>query len=149
MDENNSFKAKALSHIPLDIQRSMLESTKVTTEGVSGILEALAKNTPSASPLPVAPASAPQQEKLMPIAVDGLVINVPADPFKASIVMISYILATMANKDKKIAKILDQFHFQMKDYNGIEIYPISAKQKKDYNGIEIYPISAKQKKAKK
>ena len=130
MDKTNSFGAKALSHIPLDIQRKMMESTKVDTEGLGGILEALAKNTPNASPLPVVPASAPQQEKLMPIAVDGLVINVPADPFKASIVMISYILATMANKDKKIAKILDQFHFQMKDYNGIEIYPISAKQKR-------------------
>jgi hypothetical protein len=130
MEENKpkDFKSAALSHIPQDIISSMMKSTQVQTDGLSP-LEAIAKEL-GKGPLPMAPASAPQQEQFMPIAVDGLVINVPADPFKASIVMISYILATMANKDKKIAKILDQFHFQMKDYNGIEIYPISAKQKR-------------------
>jgi hypothetical protein len=130
MDTNkpNNFKESAMSHIPKSIVDSMMRQEAVSVEGLSP-LEAIAKVV-GKGPLPVTPAFVPQQEKLMPLAVDGLVINVPADQFKASVVMISYILATMAKKNKKIAKILDQFHFQMKDYNGIEIYPMSAKQKR-------------------
>ena len=127
MEENKSFEAKALSHIPKSVIDSMIRQESVEVNGMSP-LEAIAK-TLGKGPLPPKP-EAPQQEKFMPIAVDGLVINVPADPFRASVVMISYILATMAKKDKKIAKILDQFHFAMSDYNGIKIYPLSTKQKR-------------------
>lgn len=129
MEENNSFKSKALSHIPADLVQSMLQSTKVDTEGLGGILEALAKNTPSASPLPVSPASAPQQEQFINLAVDGYVIKVPSDAFKASVTMLSYIFAVMAKKDKKIAKILDQFKFSMSDSNGEVIYAPKRKKK--------------------
>ena len=127
MEENNSFKNKSLSHIPKSVVDSMMRQETVEVNGMSP-LEAIAK-TLGKGPLPPKP-EAIQQEKFMPLAVDGLVINVPADPFRASVVMISYILSTMAQTDKKIAKILDQFHFAMSDYNGIKIYPISAKQKR-------------------
>lgn len=124
----NNFQSKALSHIPLDIQRSMFESTKVTTEGVSGILEALAKNVPSTSPLSVSQ-PVPQQEQFISLAVDGYVIKVPSDAFKASVTMLSYIFAVMAKKDKKIAKILDQFKFAMSDSNGEVIYAPKKRKK--------------------
>jgi hypothetical protein len=130
MEENNSFKSKALSHIPLDIQAKMLNATKVETDGMGSILDAISKLTPNSSPLPIAPASAPQQEQFLSLAVDGNVIKVPADATKGAVVMFMYILAVELSKNKRIAKILKQFNFTMFDANNVQIYPPKKKGKK-------------------
>jgi hypothetical protein len=122
MEENNSFKNKALSHIPLDIQRKMMESTKVETEGLGSILEALAKNVPSASPLPQKP-EASTQPQFITVAIDNVAIKVPVDSYKAAMTLFCYLLATVWSKDKKVAKILKSFNFSFSDANGAILYP--------------------------
>jgi hypothetical protein len=129
MEENNSFKAKALSHIPLDIQRSMLESTKVTTEGVSGILEALAKNVPSASPLPIQKPEV-ARDNFTTIVVNNTALKVSTNPYEASLTMLLYLAATVWSKDKKVAKVLKAFNFSLQDCNGAILYPPQKKAKK-------------------
>jgi hypothetical protein len=126
---SNSFKNKALSHIPPDLVQSMLKSTKVETEGLGSILEAIAKNVPSASPLPQKP-EAPTQSQFVTIAIDNVAIKVPVDPFQGAMTLFTYLLATVWSKDKRIAKVLKSFNFSFSDCNGTIIYPLSAKQKR-------------------
>jgi hypothetical protein len=128
MEENNSFKAKALSHIPADLVQSMLQSTKVDTEGLGGILEALAKNTPSASPLPQKPEV--PSNNFITIAINDVALKVPTDPWQASMVMIMYLAATVWSKDKKVAKVLKAFNFSLQDANGATLYPKQKRGKK-------------------
>jgi len=129
MEENNSFKQKALSHIPLDIQRSMLESTKVTTEGVSGILEALAKNVPSASPLPVQKPEV-TKDNFTTIVINNTALKVSNNPYEASLTMLLYLAATVWSKDKKVSKVLKAFNFSLQDCNGAILYPKQKRGKK-------------------
>lgn len=122
--ENNkpkNFKEASLSHIPLELQNSMLKEVQVRTDGLSP-LEAIARATASTSPLPQK-AEMPQQEQFLSLAVNGNVIKIPADATKGAVVMFMYILATVLSKDKKIAKILKQFNFTMFDANNVQIYP--------------------------
>lgn len=133
-----NFEEAALSHIPKEFILAMAKETSV--EGLSGLspLEAIMKekqktfNGPGAlvSAQPEGEAQPKQEQKqFTPLAIDGFVINMPADKFEAGVTMLSYIFARMANKDKKIAKILDQFHFKMYDVNGQEIYAPKRKKK--------------------
>jgi hypothetical protein len=125
----NNFREAALSHIPLDIQQKMLQATKVETAGMS-FLEAIAKNTPSASPLPVAPAPVPQQEQLTTIVINNTALKVSTDPYKASLSMLLYLAATVWSKDRKVAKVLKAFNFSLQDANGQILYPPQKKAKK-------------------
>jgi hypothetical protein len=129
MEENNSFKQKALSHIPLDIQRSMLESTKVTTEGVNGILEALAKNVPNSSPLPVQKPEV-TKDNFTTIVINNTALKVSANPYEASLTMLLYLAATVWSKDKKVSKVLKAFNFSLQDCNGAILYPKQKRGKK-------------------
>lgn len=124
MDEKKNFKEAALSHIPLELQQSMLRETSTETAGMS-ILEAISKNT-SKSPIPQK-VEAPQQEQFISLAVDGNVIKIPADATKGAVVMLMYILAMELSKNKKIAKILKQFNFTLFDANNVQIYPRKKK----------------------
>jgi hypothetical protein len=131
MEENKSkdFKSQALSHIPADLVQSMLQSTKVDVEGVGGILEAIAKNTPKTSPLPVTQ-PIPQQDQFVTVAIDNVAIKVPVDSYKAAMTLFCYLLATVWSKDKKIAKILKSFNFSFSDANGAILYPKQKRGKK-------------------
>ena len=86
------------------------------------ILREKSKSMPT-SPQP----TVPQQEAYVSLAVDGYVIKIPSDATKAAIVMFMYLLATVWSKDKKVAKILKQFNFQMFDANNVRIYPKGKK----------------------
>lgn len=126
MEENKkpkTFEEKALSHIPKEFLASMAHETSV--KGIDGLspLEAIMREKGKAFQTPDAvPTAQPQQKQFTPMAIDGHVINVPADKFEAGVTMLTYIFAKLAAKDKKIAKILDQFHFSMFDVNGQPIY---------------------------
>jgi hypothetical protein len=130
-----TFEEKALSHIPKELLASMTHQTGV--QGMDGLspLEAImrekGKTFQAPDVIPTAQGNAQSQQKqFTPMAIDGHVINVPADKFEAGVTMLTYIFAKLANKDKKVAKILDQFHFSMYDVNGQPIYVPSKKAKK-------------------
>lgn len=118
VDKPKNFQEAALSHIPQDIIASMQQTTKVTTEGLTG-LEAIAKNI-GTELLPKQPEMKPQYVSL---AVDGHVIKIALDPTEGAVTMLLYLLATVFSKDKKIAKILKQFNFAFYDQNGVQLYP--------------------------
>ena len=124
-EKPKSFEDKALSHIPKSIVDSMLKATKIDTEVGLSPLEVILKE--KGKPLP-APAQAPQQEQSIMVAVDGDVIQVPADPFKSLVTMLAYYMATVGYKDKKVKKILSAFNFKMSDANGVPIYPRGKKK---------------------
>ena len=128
MDENSSFKNKALSHIPKSIADSMMKQSSVDTNGAGSILEAISKLTPSASPFPQKP-EASTKPQFMTIAIDNVALKVPTDPWQASMTMLMYLAATVWSKDKKVAKVLKAFNFSLQDANGAILYPKQKKSK--------------------
>lgn len=128
MEENNSFKNKAMSHIPLELQQSMLREVNVPTDGLSP-LEAIARATASTSPLPQK-AEVPQQEQFIMVAIDNVAVKVSTDPYKAMQTLFAFLLATVWSKDKKIAKVLKAFNFSLQDANNRVIYPLKKGKKK-------------------
>ena len=128
--ENNkpkNFREAALSHIPLELQQSMLRGTKVETEGM-GFLEAIAKNTPKVSPLPQKPEV--PKDNFTTIVVNNTALKVSKNPYEASLTMLLYLAATVWSKDPKVAKVLKAFNFSLQDCNGAILYPKQKRGKK-------------------
>lgn len=130
-DNKNDFKSKALSHIPQELISSMLNEVKVETAGM-GILDALAKNTPKTSPLPIMPKveTVPIEKPSKIIVVDGVAIKVSLDPYEGAMTLFAFLLSTVWAKDKKVAKVLKAFNFSFSDCNGEVLYPKKKGKKK-------------------
>lgn len=122
-EKPKNFKDAAVSHIPQSIVDSMMKQANVDTSGASGILEAISKLTPNASPLPIQKSEIPNQSQFITIAIDNVAIKVPTDPFQGAMTLFCYLLATVWSKDKRIAKVLKSFSFSFSDVNGQIIYP--------------------------
>jgi len=122
MEKPKNFKEAALSHIPFDIQQKLMSATKVETDGM-GFLEAIAKNTPETSPLPLPKKPETPAPQFVSLAVDGHVIKVALNPTEGAVTMLLYLLATVFSRDKKVAKVLKQFNFCFYDQNMVQLYP--------------------------
>jgi hypothetical protein len=123
----NNFKEAALSHIPQEFIQSMLKETKVETDGM-GFLEAIAKNTSSTAI--TQKAEIPQQEQFTTIVINNVALKVSIDPYKGAMAMLLYLAAMAGAKDKKVAKVLKAFNFNLQDANGVIIYPKQKGKKK-------------------
>lgn len=128
-EKPKNFKEAALSDIPFDIQQKLMDAVKVETNG-KGFLEAIAKNTPEASPLPLPKKPETPAPQYVSLAVDGHVIKVALNPTEGAVTMLLYLLATVFSKDKKVAKILKQFNFCFYDQNMVQLYPRKKGAKK-------------------
>jgi hypothetical protein len=126
MEENNSFKNKALSHIPKSVVDSMMRQESLSIDGLSP-LEAIAK-TLGKGPLPQKSESSIQPQ-FMTIAINDVALKVPTDPWQASMTMLMYLAATVWAKDKKVAKVLKAFNFSLQDANGAILYPKQKQSK--------------------
>jgi hypothetical protein len=126
--KKDTFESKALSHIPKDILDSMIKETKVDTEGMGGILDAVSKITPKSSPLPQK-GDAPAKQYIT-VAIDSVPLKVSTDPVEGAMTLFAYLLATVWSKDKKVAKVLKAFNFSLQDANGQIIYPKQKGKKK-------------------
>src|ERR1044071_3709420 len=119
-EKPKNFKEAALSHIPMDIIKSMQRETAVKTDGMTGLEAIRASGGESMLPKQVEM----QVEKASAaVAVNGTVIKVALNPTDGAVTMLLYLLATVWSKDKKIAKILKQFNFHFFDENNIQLYP--------------------------
>ena len=119
-----TFEEKALSGIPPEVLQRVLGNA---TEDMGGLNSLEAIFQAKGKPLPV-PVQTPQKEQSIMVAIDGDVIQMPADPFKSLVTMLAYYMATVGYKDKKVNKILKAFNFKMNDANGVPIYPKEKKK---------------------
>jgi len=121
MDDQKPNNLKGpLSYIDADLLAMMSESTKVKTEGMTGLEAIAASGSPTM--LPKQP-TMQAKDAHVSVAVDGKVIRVALNPTEGAVTMLLYLLATVWSKDKKIAKILKQFNFHFYDANNEQIYP--------------------------
>ncbi|MGH7974918.1 MAG: hypothetical protein ACREBR_05285 [bacterium] len=148
-------KAKALSHIPFDVQLSMSKQMAVDESDLKALQEKVLKHGPAlqANPSSIVPKlhpseRLPDETSTVPVpqsgslalpaavpafisyAINGHVINVPTDEAGAAIMMFYTLLTFVWSKDKDVAKILKQFDFKFFDSNKQQIYPKLKRGKK-------------------
>lgn len=152
-EQPNNFKKKAVSHIPFDVLLSMEKQTAIQADDLKRLQEKVIKHGPAlhANPssiipnvpveerLPGTPSSIPapmptpiQQPTMLSYAINGHVVQVPANDEHGAAIMLFYtLLAFVWGKDKNVAKILKQFDFKFFDANKKQVYPpVNAKTKK-------------------
>lgn len=127
----NSFREAALSHIPKEVFEAMEKKATITPLDLAALESVVKSKGPQIQALvngAKAPAQpAPQAVLAAPLslsyAIEGHVINVPTDSVGAAIGLFYTLLTFVWSKDKKVAKILQQFDFKFYDANKQQVFP--------------------------